>query len=81
MKYSLKKKKLANNKYSIEVLPKLDTEFSRLTEFLLRRSFKLCGNYGFKIEILSGIEEVDERKSFPNKIMSALSANIECPRK
>lgn len=80
-KIQFKEKKLAMNKYYIEVIPKLDTNFGKLSKFLLRHSFKLCGNYGFKVEILSGIEAVDERESFPNKIMSSLSANIECPIK
>jgi len=69
---------LSENEYHVEVVSKLDTEFSQLATFMMRHAYELCRSYGFTIEVLKGIEGVDDRKSFPNLIMSSLSANIRC---
>lgn len=66
-------------KYHLQVIAKQDTEFSKLATFLMRRSFLICKSYGFKIEVLKGVERFDDKLSFPNMIMPSLSANIECP--
>jgi len=71
---------LSEGEYHLQVIPKSDTHFSKLATFMMRRSYELCGSYGFKIEVLKGIEKFTDRQSFPNLIMSSLSANIECPR-
>jgi hypothetical protein len=71
--------KLSENKYHLQVNPKSDTHFDKLATFMMRRSYEICGTYGFTIEVLKGIERFDDRKSFPNLIMPSLSANIECP--
>ena len=47
---------------------------------MMRRSYDICGTYGFTIEVLRGIEKITDRQSFPNLIMPSLSANIECPK-
>jgi len=74
-------KKLSDNKYHLVVISNDKTHFSRLATFLVRKSMDLCNQYGFKIEILSGVEGVDDRRGLPNMIMPSLAANVECPSK
>ena len=71
--------KLSENKYHLQVNPKSDTHFDKLATFMMRKSYEICGNYGFTIEVLKGIERVNDRLSFPNLIMPSLAANIQCP--
>jgi len=71
---------LSEDKYHLQVIPKSDTHFSKLATFMMRRSYEICGTYGFKIEVLKGIEKFTDRQSFPNLIMPSLSVNIECSR-
>lgn len=73
-----KQTKLVENKYHLQVIPKSDTHFSKLATFMMRRSYEICGTYGFTIEVLKGVEKFTDRQSFPNLIMPSLSANIEC---
>lgn len=68
------------NNYHIVVIPDVKTRFSKLATFLLRRSMDICQSYGFKIEVLSGVEDFDAKFASPNLIMSSLSANLECPK-
>ncbi len=74
-----KKTELADGSYHIKVIAKYDTEFSKLAMFIMRKSLRLCGSYGFKIEVLEGVERFDQKLSFPNMLMPSLAANIECP--
>ena len=76
-----KQTKLSENNYHLQVIPKSDTHFSKLATFMMRRSYEICGTYGFTIEVLKGIEKFTDRQSFPNLIMPSLSANIQCPNK
>jgi len=75
-----KQTKLSENKYHLQVISKSDTHFSKLAAFMMRRSYEICATYGFKIEVLKGVEKFNDRKSFPNLIMPSLSVNIECPQ-
>ncbi len=70
---------LKDGKYYLQVITKQNTEFSKLATFLMRQSLRICKSYGFKIEVLEGVERFDDKLSFPNMIMPSLSANIECP--
>lgn len=70
---------LKGGKHHLQVIAKQDTEFSKLATFLMRQSLRICKSYGFKIEVLEGVEHFDDKLSFPNMIMPSLSANIECP--
>ncbi len=70
---------LDDGRYHLQVIAKQDVEFSKLATFLMRRSLRLCKSYGFKIEVLAGVEKFDDKLSFPNMIMPSLSANVECP--
>ncbi len=72
---------LENGKYHLQVIAKQNTEFSKLATFLMRRSLRICQSYGFKIEVLEGVERFDDKLAFPNMIMPSLSANIECPNR
>ena len=80
-KVRFEQKKLAEHKYHLVVISNEKTHFSRLATFLVRKSMNLCNQYGFKIEILGGVEGVNDRKGLPNMIMPSLSANVECPPK
>jgi threonyl-tRNA synthetase len=71
---------LKAGKHHLQVIAKQDTEFSKLATFLMRRALRICKSYGFKIEVLEGVERFDDKLSFPNMIMPSLSANIECPK-
>ncbi|MCJ8320914.1 MAG: hypothetical protein MJK12_14845 [Colwellia sp.] len=73
-----KQTKLSENNYHLQVIPESNTHFSNLTTFMMRRSYQICGAYGFKIEVLNGIEKFTDKQSSPNLIVSSLSANIEC---
>tara|TARA_R110000787_G_scaffold175574_3_gene287960 strand:- start:1548 stop:1889 length:342 start_codon:yes stop_codon:yes gene_type:complete len=70
---------LKDGKHHLQVIAKQNTEFSKLATFLMRQSLRICKSYGFKIEVLEGVERFDDKLSFPNMIMPSLSANIECP--
>ena len=70
---------LNGGKHHLQVIAKQNTEFSKLATFLMRQSLRICKSYGFKIEVLEGVERFDDKLSFPNMIMLSLSANIECP--
>jgi len=75
-----KETKLDENKYFLEIIPKNDTYFSQLATFLMRRSYQLCGQYGYTLEVLKGIEGFNDRAGLPNLIQSSLSANVECKK-
>ncbi len=72
--------KLADNKYHLEIIPKNDTHFGQLATFLMRRSYQLCGQYGYTLEILKGVEGFNDRVGLPHLIPSSLAANIECKK-
>ena len=76
-----KQTKLSENRYRIEVIPNAKIKFDRLATFLIRHSLELCNSYGFKLEVLTGIEAFTDRKAHPNKIFGSLAANLECPNK
>lgn len=71
--------RLSKHTFHIEIVPNKKARFDRLASFLMRRALELCQSYGFKLEVLKGVEEFDDRRSFPNLIMPRLAANIECP--
>lgn len=71
--------KLDDNKYFVRVRSTSRTRFSTLATFLVRQSLTVCKSYGFKIEILDGVESYNEEKYYDSYIASSLEANIECP--
>ncbi|WP_286233447.1 hypothetical protein [Thalassotalea sediminis] len=72
---------LEDGRYHFVVRAKEHTHFSRLATFLVRKSLEVCNAYGFKIEVLAGVEEYDDRVARPNYIIPSLAANVECPSK
>ena len=71
-------KLIKSNFYYLKVHSTSKTHFSTLATFLMRRSLQLCKSYGFKIEVLQGVEGVNDSEGLPNLIMGSLAANIEC---
>lgn len=74
-----KKTKFDEHNYQLEVIPNSKVNFERLSVFLLRRSYLICGGYGYKLELITGIESFDHFRASPNMIMPNLTAKIECP--
>jgi hypothetical protein len=72
-------KKTDNMRYRLEIIRMDKTKFSQISVFLLRKSYALCGKYGYKIEMLSGVEGYLDKKSMPHYIQGDLVAEIECP--
>jgi hypothetical protein len=76
-----KQTKLADNRFYLEVVANNKTHFSQLATFLMRRSLELCQSYGFKMEVLAGVETFNRKLESSNLLMPSLAANIECPTK
>ena len=75
---SFKQVEISKKQYNIVITPKVKTQFSQMSTFLVRHSFELCKSYGFKIEYLEEIEKYDDSISQPNLLMKSLRANIQC---
>lgn len=75
------KEDLGENRFHILVRSDKRIQFNRLATFLIRKALQTCQSYGFKLEILEGVEEYDDRIAHPNLIIPSLSANLECPSK
>jgi hypothetical protein len=73
-----KETQLADNRYHLEIIPKQDTYFSQLATFLMRRSYQICGQHGYTLEVLKGVEGFNDRVGLPHLIQSSLSANVKC---
>jgi hypothetical protein len=52
--------------------------FERLASFLIRKSYSLCGNYHYKLEMIKGIEEFNDKEAMPHYIFPSLTAKVEC---
>lgn len=73
--------KLSTNHYQLEIIPNNKVNFERLATFLLRKSYRLCGGYYYKIEIIQGIEGFDDKRAMPNYIFPSLMAKVDCKPK
>lgn len=73
-----KKTILAEDHYQLEVITSSKVGFSRLATFLLRKSYRICGHYNYKLEMIQGIEGFDDRRAMPNYIHPSLMAKVEC---
>jgi hypothetical protein len=76
-----KKTQLSDSSYQLEVIPNQKVSFERLSAFLLRRGYLICGQYGYKLELITGVESFDFPRASPNLIMPSLKAKLECPIK
>lgn len=79
-KLQFKKTKFDDNHYQLEVITAKKLNFQRMSAFLLRRSYLICGGYGYTLTMVKGVESVDYKRSSPNKIRGNLVAKIECPQ-
>ncbi|MDO7086447.1 hypothetical protein WNY51_16890 [Pseudocolwellia sp. AS88] len=70
--------KKSDNVYSLTIRSTSKTRFSTLATFLVRQSFKLCKSYGYKIEVLDGVESYNDERYITSFIPASLQANIEC---
>ena len=70
--------KIEDNIYQLEIIPTNRTKFRQLSAFLLRKSLELCGGYQYKIQLIQGIEGVDDKRAMPNYITRSLIAKVEC---
>jgi len=73
-----KETKFDDNNYQLEIIPNNKVSFERLSAFLLRRGYQVCGTYGFKLELITGVESFDYPHASPNLIMPNLTAKLEC---
>jgi len=73
--------KFADNYYQLEVIANNKNGFQRLSAFLLRQGYSICGTYGYKLELITGVESFDYPRASPNLIRSNLTAKLECPSK
>ena len=74
-----KKNKFDEFNYQIEVISNDKVSFERLSAFLLRRGYLICGSYGYKLELITGVESFDHFRASPNMITPNLKAKLECP--
>jgi len=74
-----KRTQFDDNHYQLEVIPNNKVNFERLSAFLLRRGYLICGTYGYKLELIKGVESFDFPRASPNLIMANLTAKLECP--
>jgi hypothetical protein len=70
--------KLPPNYYQLEIIPNNKVNFERLAVFLLRKSHEICGSYRYKVEIIRGVEDFDDKRVMPNYITPSLIAKLEC---
>jgi len=74
-----KKTQLSVNIYQLEIVSNHKANFERLSAFLLRQSYLICGGYGYKLELLRGVERFDHLRESPNLIIPNLTAKLQCP--
>ena len=73
-----KKTQFDENHYQLEVIPNNKVSFERVSAFLLRRGYLICGSYGYKLQLITGVESFDYPRASPNFIMPNLTAKLEC---
>mgnify|MGYP006939814707 CR=1 FL=1 len=76
-----KQTRLSVSTYQLNVLSSNKVSFERQSAFLLRRAYIICGNYGYQLELLKGIESFDHQRASPNLILANLTAKLDCPSK
>jgi len=70
---------ISDNTFFVRVRSTSRTQFGTLATFLFRQAFTLCKSYGFKVEVLGGVESYNEEQYYKNLIPTSLEANVECP--
>ena len=79
-KLQFQKSQIDGRNFHLEIVRMHDTNFSQLSVFLLRKSKSLCGEYGYQITMLSGVEGFLDKKALPNYIQGNLIAEITCKK-
>jgi len=69
---------LTERHFQLEIIPNHQVSFERLAGFLIRKSYRLCGGYHYKLEMIKGIENFDDKRAMPNYIFPSLTAKVEC---
>lgn len=77
-KLQYKKTRIDDTHYHLEVITNNKTNFERMSAFLLRRSYLICGGYGYSLEFIKGVESFDFKRQSPNLIRSNLMAKLTC---
>ncbi|GAA6204099.1 MULTISPECIES: hypothetical protein [Thalassotalea] len=72
---------LSENVYQVVIHRKKNTRFTQLSSFLLRHALEVCQVYGFKLELLEGVEGFYDKQVAKSYIQPDLKAIIECPKK
>jgi len=75
-----KQTKLSDSTYQLEVISNQRVSFEHQSAFLLRRGYLICGQYGYKLVMITGVESFDFPRASPNLIMPNLKAKLECPK-
>jgi hypothetical protein len=73
-----KQTKLDDKHFQLEIIPNNNAKFQQLATFLLRKSYRLCGDYNYTIEMIQGIEGFDDKRAMPNYIFPSLIAKVKC---
>ena len=68
-----------NNHYQLEIITNNRVKFQQLSAFLLRKSYLICGSYGYTLTLIKGVESFDAKRESPNRIIPNLTAKLECP--
>lgn len=76
-----KQEQLAENVYQVVIHRKKQTRFSQLSSFLLRHALDVCQGYGYKLEVIEGVEGFYDKDVAKSYIQPDLKAVIECPKK
>jgi hypothetical protein len=71
---------LPEKMYKVTIHRKKGTRFPQISAFLIRHAYSLCQSYGYKIEILSGVEGFNDKIVAKSYIQPSLQAKIECPK-
>ncbi|MCH2058546.1 MAG: hypothetical protein MK214_18440 [Thalassotalea sp.] len=53
--------------------------FEVMNVFATRKARQICGNLGFSIKYLEGVELFDDKRAKPNYIFPSLKVDIRCP--
>jgi hypothetical protein len=74
-------KQLDDKVYQVVIHRKKDTQFPQLAAFLMRHALDLCQNYGYKLEIIEGVEGFNDKIVAKSYIQPSLKAKVECAKK
>ncbi|REL28047.1 hypothetical protein DXX93_16750 [Thalassotalea euphylliae] len=71
--------KQTDKQYHLEVARLGGVSFERMNLFTTRKAKRICGDMGYSIKYLEGVESFDDRNAKPNYIFPSLTVEISCP--